>query len=120
MLLTSTKTTTITNGTALSGAVALGEQVLVGIQMSAAWTSASLSFQISIDGGTTWLDLYDDSGTEVTLSPTSPAGKFLAISPDPFAGAVFLKVRSGTTGTPVNQGADRVLTLLTRKLFAVG
>lgn len=119
MLLTSTKTALIANGAALSGALFLGEQVLVGLLMSAAWTAASLTFQISIDGGVTWNDLYDDSGTEVTLAPTSPAGKYMAISPDPFAGAVFLKIRSGTTGSPVNQGADRTLTLLTRKLFPV-
>lgn len=109
----------IPNGTALSNAALVGDHNFVGLQMSAAWTAASLSFQISYDAGVTFHDLYDDSGTEVVLAPAAPAGKYLQISPDPFGGIVLLKVRSGTTGTPVNQGADRALILVTRKLFPI-
>jgi hypothetical protein len=115
----STASATIASGAALSGAVCLGDKVLAGIQMPAAWTAASLTFQVSFDAGTTWKDLYDDAGVEVTLSPTSPAGKYLAVDPSAFAGVVFLKVRSGTTGTPVNQAADRSFTLVTRKFYAL-
>lgn len=115
----STVTATIANAASLSGALCLGVKVLVGIQMPAAWTAADLTFQTSIDNGTTWTDLYDDAGVEVKLSPTAPSGKYLAVSPDIFAGLLFLKVRSGTTGTPVAQGAERSLTLVTRNLFPV-
>jgi hypothetical protein len=108
---------TIANAASLSNAALLGDQVLVGIAMSAAWTAASLTFQVSFDDGVTWTDLYDDAGVEVKLSPTSPDGKYLALSPDPFGGVLWLKVRSGTTGTPVAQSAARSLTLVTRKLF---
>ena len=110
---------TIANGASLSNGALLGDHVLVGIQMSAAWTAASLTFQISYDDGATWHNLYDDSGTEVTLSPVSPAGLYLALSPDPFGGIVLIKVRSGTSGTPVNQAAARSLILITRKIFPV-
>jgi len=109
----------IASGTALSNGALLGDHVLVGIQMSAAWSAASLTFQISYDLGASFHDLYDDSGSEVTLAPAAPAGKYLQISPDPFGGIVLLKVRSGTTGTPVNQAADRNLILTTRKLFPI-
>jgi hypothetical protein len=112
-----TRPITILSGASLSNAALLGDSVLVGIQMPAAWTAASLTFQVSDDGGATWKDLYDDAGVEVTLSPTSPAGKRMAVSPDPFGGIVLIKVRSGTSGVPVVQGADRALVLVTRKVF---
>ena len=108
---------TIASGASLSNGALIGDHVLVGIQMPAAWTAASLTFQTSFDGGASWKNLYDDAGNEVTLSPTSPAGKYLSVSPDPFGGSLFLKVRSGTAGVPVNQAATRSLTLITRKVF---
>ena len=107
----------IASGASLSNGALIGDHVLVGIQMPAAWTAASLTFQTSFDAGVNWHDLYDDGGNEVTLSPTSPDGKYLAVSPDPFGGSMFLKVRSGTSGTPVDQAADRSLVLITRKVF---
>lgn len=115
----STASATILTGASLSGAVCLGDKVLSGIQMPAAWTAASLTFEVSYDAGVTWKDLYDDGGNEVTLSPTSPAGKYLAVDPSTFAGILFIKVRSGTTGSPVTQLADRAFTLITRKYYAL-
>lgn len=106
---------TILSGASLSNAALVGDQVFIGLQMPAAWSAASLSFQISYDNGLTFHDLYDDSGTEVVLSPASPAGKYLAITPDPFNGITLLKIRSGATGAAVNQAADRVLTVISRK-----
>lgn len=116
---TNTKSATILSGASLSGAIALGVQVLVGIQMPAAWTAASLTFQVSIDNGVTWTNLFDDGGNEVTLAPTSPAGKYLATDPSAFAGITFLKIRSGTNGSPVTQLGDRAFTLVTRKFYAL-
>ena len=107
----------ISNGTSLSNAALLGDHCLVGMMMSAGWDAASMTFQISFDNGVTWQNLWDDSGNEVTLAPTSPAGKYMALSPDPYGGIEFIKVRSGTSGSPVNQTADRDISLITRKVF---
>lgn len=117
-LLTKTLTATIASAASLSNAVCLGDGMLCGILMSASWTAASLTFQVSEDG-TTWKDLYDEAGSEIALAPTSPAGKRLAVGPDSFAGVIFLKVRSGTTGSPVAQAAERTLTLIARKFNPV-
>lgn len=104
---------TIAISTALSAAVDLGAiGTLVGIQMPAAWTTANLTFQASYDGGTTYQDLYDDAGNEVTV--TAAASRNIYLSPEEWAGIQLLKVRSGTSGTPVNQAAARTITLVTR------
>lgn len=100
---------TIANGASLSGVADLTGFMLAGIQMPAAWTAASLTFQVSIDG-TTYTDMYATDGTEVTVTGAA-ASRFLAFVPSDFAGARYLKVRSGTTGSPVNQGAARTLIL---------
>jgi hypothetical protein len=110
---------TITAGTALTQGALPGDHVVVGLKMPPAWDAASLTFQVSIDAGVTWSDLYDESGAEVSLTPAAPAGKYLQISPDPFGGIECLKIRSGTSAAPVNQTANRTLILVTRKTFPI-
>lgn len=102
---------TITSGTSLSPAVPLGDWTLCGIAMPAGWDSAGLTFQVSIDGGTTWLEMQDGASA---LSMSAAAGQYLAFEPFKWIGANMVKVRSGTSGAPVSQSADRVLTLITR------
>ncbi len=105
---------TIASGGSLSGAVALppGEYP-AAIMMPATWTTANLTFQGSVDG-TTFYDMYESDGTELTV--TADASQYIVLSPDSFWGVHFLKVRSGTTGTPVNQAAARSVTVVTRGL----
>jgi hypothetical protein len=104
---------TITSGTALSPAVPLGEFVLTGIAMPAAWDAAALSFQVSADGGQTYGEMQT---TAAAVSYLAAANQFIAIDPAIWRGINMIKVRSGSSGTPVNQTADRVLTLVTRRL----
>ena len=96
----------------LSGAVALGEKVAVGIVMPASWDAASLTFQGSADGGVTFSNVHDSSGNE--LSVTTAAGRYVYLDPSAFVGLNQIKIRSGTSGSPVNQTAARTLTIVTR------
>lgn len=100
----------ILSGASVSAAFYVGHGQLTGIQMPTAWTAASLTFQGSMDG-VTFQDIYDPSGTEVTS--TVSASQLVTV--DKFTGAIWMKIRSGTSGTPVNQGADRTLTVLVQK-----
>ena len=106
----------IANGASLSATVALGSGVrqLVGIQMPAAWTAASLTFAVSSDDAT-FVPLYWD-GSEYTVAAAGGAAASLGVSLEPsaFASWPFVRIRSGTVGTPVNQGAERTLVVLTR------
>jgi len=116
----SVATVTIANGASLSGAIALGDKVLCAILMPAAWTAAALSFQASDDNGTTFGDMFDDGGVEISI-PTAGAvaGQRISVDPSMFAGVDVLKVRSGLTAAAVNQGAARVVTLISRKFYAL-
>lgn len=108
---------TIANGASLSGVVGLIDYnlTLVGIQMPAAWTAAALTFQVSVDGGSTWQNLYDGSSER---SEAVDAARYQRIDYTKYAGFTWLKVRSGTAGTPVNQGAARILYLQFAKVLA--
>ncbi len=105
-------TATISNGQSLSAAVSLGGLRLFGIVMPSAWTAAGLTFQMSHDGGATWVNMYDANGNELTV--TAGMSRYIALDPANFAAVHMLKVRSGTTGTPVNQGQDATMQLILR------
>jgi hypothetical protein len=104
---------TIANGAALSGAAKLNGATLLGIEMSAAWTTAAITVQHSIDG-TNFFDMYDGAGAEVSL--TVVAAHYVFLPPANWSGIIYIKVRSGTGAVPVNQGAERVLKLVCKEL----
>ncbi len=117
-LLPKTASVTIANGASLSGSVCLGDAMLCAILMPAAWTAADLTFQVSDDYGTTWGELLDATGSAITVSSPT-AAKRLELDSSDFKSAVFIKVRSGTSGSAVAQGAARTLTLISRKFNSV-
>ena len=106
-----TFTATIASGQSLSAEVDLGANILLGIAMPAAWTAADLTFQVSPDGGVTWLELQT---TSAAVDFKAAAGQFIGVDPTALRGFNALKVRSGTSASPVNQSATAVLTLVGR------
>ena len=103
-----TLTATIENGGSLSGAVDLGGRKLVAIVMPAAWDAAGLTFQASPDG-VTYFNVYDGA-TERGL--TVAASYYSALAIGDWVGFRFIKIRSGTAASAVNQTAARTLTLV--------
>lgn len=95
----------IASGQSLSQAMLIPGR-LTGIQMPSSWTTANLTFQGSLDG-VTFTNIYDAFGNEVTVD--AAASELITI--DDLQSQTYLKVRSGTSGTPVTQGAARVLLL---------
>jgi hypothetical protein len=105
-----TETVTILSGASLSDALNIASRNFFAVIMPAAWTTANLTFQGSYDG-TTYYNLYDEAGNEVTF--TAAASRYILIStPAKFLGLKKLKVRSGTSGSAVNQGADRAIQII--------
>lgn len=102
---------TIANGASLAAFVDLDTKTLVGIHMPAAWDTANLTFQVSEDG-VTYDNLYDSAGIEKTI--TVAASRYISVTPAEWVGVRFLKVRSGTSGTAVNQTAARTIQLITK------
>lgn len=106
---TKTRTATIANGESLSAAVDLDGSTIVGIIMPAVWTAANLTLQMSADD-TTFNNVYDELGAEKTI--TAAASRYIPLNPSDFLGADSFKLRSGTSGTPVNQGAARSIVVV--------
>lgn len=97
---------TIPSGGSLSGAVPIEGASMGTILMPAAWTAADLTFQHAESKGGTFVDATDESGTEIAL--TVAASKSVPIPPEVMV-CPWIKIRSGTSGTPVNQDAAREL-----------
>jgi hypothetical protein len=107
-----TLTCTILAGNSLSGPVdcsSIGAINFLG--MPSDWNGGQVTFQYSPDGGTTFFDLYDFSGREISLdmhlgSMVPPPGGLTII------GSTFLKFRSGHREWPIVQNADRIFTIV--------
>lgn len=104
---------TIASSGSITSAIDTKGRTLVGIFMPASWTAASITFQAAITADGTYVDVYDTAGSE--LSVTADAGLYLPIDPINFWGLTHIKVRSGTSGSAVSQGAERTLTLMLAK-----
>ena len=112
-------TTTIASGSSLSGVIDMSAFALnkdnyrlFGIVMPSAWTAANLTFQASYDGGTTWVNVWDATGDE--MSVMADANRWIALIPDALSPISFLKIRSGSSSSAVNQASDRTLNLILR------
>jgi len=106
-------TVTIAAGASLSGAVNLAACTPIRIIAGAAasgWTTANLTFQVSHDGAT-YGNFRDQYGTEISATVVT-AGDVIQLDGGTFTSMRYIKVRSGTTGTPVNQASDQVVTII--------
>lgn len=115
-------TAVIANGAALSGVVDLGDSRIVGFVTPAAWTAASLSFDVSWDG-VTYRSLRNDDATSTEFTMATGQIATTASVPVVFTEAhqkmfehiPYVKFRSGTAGSPVNQGAARTFYVIVKK-----
>ena len=102
-----TRSFTITGGTSLSDAVDMKSCTSMRMTISAPWETANLTFQNSDDNGETYANLYDESGIEVTVTVSAASATLpvaIRMSAADWWSWRHLKIRSGTSGTPVNQG----------------
>lgn len=112
-VISSNLTVTIANGASISGAADLSGTSFVGYVMPSSWTAADITLQGSVDGNN-FFNLYDQFGNEVRH--VSAASRFIALNPAELACVRHLKLRSGTSSSAVNQGAERIITLVTRAI----
>lgn len=99
----------IANGASVSGDIDLGTARLGRIAMPAAWTSADLTLQTSFDG-IAWNNLYDKDGSEYAIK--ADAARSVLIPLSDMLSVRYLRIRSGTSATPVAQVAARSLVLV--------
>ena len=102
-----------TGATGQSAEVDLGGFELEAIMMPADWTAANLTFLGSNVSAGTFYDVYDSSGNELTV--TAAEDRMIGLTTahkDVLKALRFIKIRSGTTATPVAQAASRTLVLV--------
>ncbi len=107
---------TIPSGASVSNALDCNNRAITGFIAPAGWTTAALTIEASVNG-TEWV-------TELFDSTSNPAGSFAAITASAgyavdLASLVpwqYVRLRSGTSASPVNQGADRVFKVVQRLL----
>lgn len=107
---------TISSGTSLSNSINLGGLRFFGFLMPSGWDAAALTVLASFDNGATFVQMksaYD--GTEITYV-VSPPGFYPLPNPQVLAAVPMLKIQSGTSASPVNQTADRVIQLVLRSI----
>jgi len=85
---------------------------LAAIITPAAWTSADLTFQASHDNTNFYNCYISSADTEVTIQ--ADTSRFITVPAGTLSGASFVKVRSGTAASAVNQGAARNVVLIFR------
>lgn len=89
----------IASGTALSTSIDIANVQPLAIQVPSNWTAADITVQVSRDGSS-WFNLFDSAGDEVLIKAAASRHIALAL---PLMGIQFLRFRSGTAATPVNQ-----------------
>lgn len=107
---------TIPSGQSVSGSVLLNDTALLGLIMSAAWTAAALTIEVSADDVVYSGLAYDDTGAQCNSIASPTAGSAHALNIAGLLPYQYIRLRSGTTAAPVNQAAERSITVITRPL----
>lgn len=107
---------TIANGTSVSGVLDLDKTSIVGFIAPAAWTTAALNIEVSVDNSAWETTVLDQYGAAVSSWSAVVAGAAYSVDVVSMMAWRYIRLRSGTSGSPVVQGADRVFTLITRPL----
>jgi hypothetical protein len=94
---------TIPMGQSLSDGVDCSEGEIVRITVPQEFTNSNLTFQVSSDGNM-YNDLVDDDGDEVTVVAKQDTTIF--IEGRWVTAVAFIKIRSGTRASPVEQRYD--------------
>lgn len=105
----------IESGASLTNIINLGGLRLFGIIMPPEWTTANLTFQMSPDAGTTWVDMLDQNGNEILATATTSS--YIALNmPQQFSAIQYLRIRSGSSVLSVAQTEERTVQLLLRSI----
>ena len=112
---------TIADGASLSDAVNVQGYDVVSLQQVANTEGTVFTFQGSLDGET-YADLYDNGGTEVsvTKSATLAQAIHLSNSVDEIKGMASIKVRTGASAAPTNQTSAATILVGLRAAIDIG
>jgi hypothetical protein len=102
-------TATIADAGNLSDAVAMQGARPVALLTADGLDAAALTFQGSPDG-VTYANLYNAAG-EISY-PVGATARMVALDPADFLGCAYIKIRSGTAGSPTTQSPAAAITVI--------
>jgi len=100
--------------TSLSGAIEIGAVDAIGLVMPAAMDGTSITFAVCDTLGGTYVPLYDDTGVEVTVTHAASRAVSLSTVLASMFPWKFMKIRTGSVGTPTTQTAARTIKVVTK------
>lgn len=102
-------TTKILSGVSVSAPIDTRKALLAGFIMPSAWTAAALSVEVSADDATpsNWAALQDGLSAAYPQIGTPAVGVAYSLDQSKLRGWNWVRFRSGTTASPVNQAAER-------------
>lgn len=110
------QTTHIALGQSNTPVVDLHNRTLLGIIMPAGWDAAALNLEVSVDASTWVTHVYDLAGVALGSWASFTLGGAYALDPLSMLPYQYIRLRSGTAASPVNQTAQRNFTLVTRSI----
>ena len=105
-----TEVATIASGAALSNEIDIEGTHYLALSISSGWTAAGITFQAAAFSSGTFQDIYDNAGTEVSI--TAASSRCVEINKTAILPLRYIKLRSGTTTLPVNQTVTRTINIL--------
>lgn len=110
-------TVTIANGASESEAINLGGRAWGMVILPAGWTAAKLGMKVGLTSGGTFYGPVKDQAGALVLATVAASDAIALPQGDNHVWGPFVKLVScDASGVAVNQGADRVLTLLVRTM----
>ena len=98
-------TATIPDGATQSGAIDMRGTAIFGVLLPSGFSGTQLTFQMSNDGGDTWVDVYEKDGTQFAL--TVAASRYVIVPVSDFPGAVTMRVL--TNSAPSGDDEDVII-----------
>lgn len=100
-----------------------GEFAIVALILPNGWAAANVTFQVSLDPlptdapkpydpattPTNFFNVYNDADELLVTVGALSAARYVGIESVGFIGGRYFKIRSGTSGTPVDQTAERTI-----------
>jgi hypothetical protein len=97
-----------------SNAVVIGGALVFGIEIPAGFEATAITFQASQTLGGTYVNVYDDSGVEVSAVVAPSRMVSIDAASLKLAPYRFIKIRSGTSGSPTTCLAERILRVISK------
>lgn len=92
--------------------LALVNGKVVGIYMPSGWDAADITFMVSQDASGNGVPVYDDGVERMIPSAQAVAGRLISLDLKDWLLINVVRIRSGTSGAPVNQTARRDFALV--------